>query len=100
MTRLLNTPIMGPSAKTVASSWIDMLAGLSGEYIFKIPPDFCANAGPAVAEATRIGTARAIAPRYGFIFVYLPFESRRPLSGLLRRMRATRRARRPQSASR
>src|SRR5215468_9762529 len=45
MTRLLKTPIIGPSAKTVASSWIDMLAGLSGEYIFRMPPDFCANAG-------------------------------------------------------
>src|SRR5580692_2095157 len=72
MTRLLNTPIIGHSAKTVASSWIDMLAGLSGEYIFKIPPDFCANAGPGAAEATRIGTAIAIAPRCGFIRVYLP----------------------------
>src|SRR6266436_9272489 len=27
--RLLKTPIMGPSAAMVASSWIDMLAGLS-----------------------------------------------------------------------
>ena len=29
MTRLLKTPIIGPSAAIVASSWIDMLAGLS-----------------------------------------------------------------------
>src|SRR5713226_4610885 len=29
MTRLLKTPIIGPSAAKVASSWIDMLAGLS-----------------------------------------------------------------------
>jgi len=28
MTRLLNTPIIGRWAKTVASSWMDMLAGL------------------------------------------------------------------------
>src|SRR5712691_10380129 len=33
MTRLLNTPIIGPWAKIVASSRIDMLAGLSMEYI-------------------------------------------------------------------
>src|SRR5215510_12968939 len=44
-TRLLNTPIIGPSAKTVASSWIDMLAGLSGLYILNMPPGFWANAG-------------------------------------------------------
>src|SRR6184192_1972360 len=35
ITRLLNTPIIGPSATKVASSWIDMLAGLSGLYIFR-----------------------------------------------------------------
>src|SRR5207302_5411560 len=29
MTRLLKTPIIGPRAAKVASSWIDMLAGLS-----------------------------------------------------------------------
>src|SRR5215469_10197486 len=49
MTRLLNTAIIGPSAKTVASSWIDMLAGLSGEYILRVPPDFCATAVLAAA---------------------------------------------------
>src|SRR5215472_6809094 len=48
---LLNTPIIGPSAKTVASSWIDMLAGLSGLYIRNIPPCFCANAASAAASA-------------------------------------------------
>src|SRR6266851_333113 len=37
MTRLLNTPIIGPSANTVDSSWIDMLAGLSGLYILRMP---------------------------------------------------------------
>jgi hypothetical protein len=29
--RLLNTPIIGPTAKMVASSKMDMVAGLSGE---------------------------------------------------------------------
>ena len=47
MTRLLNTPIIGPIANTVASSWIDMLAGLSGVYIRRMPPCFWANAVPA-----------------------------------------------------
>jgi hypothetical protein len=40
MTRLLKTPIIGRSAKTVASSRIDMLAGLSTVYIFRMPPAF------------------------------------------------------------
>src|SRR6266436_4144124 len=43
-TRLLKTPIIGRSAKTVASSRIDMLAGLSTVYIFRMPPCFWANA--------------------------------------------------------
>src|ERR1700756_3448719 len=50
ITRLLKTPIIGPSAKTVASSWIDMLAGLSGEYILRIPPDFWASAGSTASS--------------------------------------------------
>src|SRR5229473_7695752 len=45
-TRLLNTPIIGPSATNVASSWSDMLAGLSGEYILRMPPAFWARTGP------------------------------------------------------
>src|SRR5713101_6289385 len=60
MTRLLNTPIIGPSAKTVASSWIDMLAGLSGLYILRIPPGFCAHAAPPVVAASSTAPAIAI----------------------------------------
>jgi hypothetical protein len=60
MTRLLNTPIIGPSAKTVAFSWIDMLAGLSGEYILRIPPDFCATAGSAVSNPAIATHARSL----------------------------------------
>ena len=37
---------IGPSAKTVDSSKIDMLAGLSMLYIFRTPPGFCADAVP------------------------------------------------------
>jgi hypothetical protein len=79
MTRLLKTAIIGRSANTVASSWIDMLAGLSGEYILRMPPAFCANAGSAVT-ATSNGTAIANAPRYDFISVKLLFAvGRRPI---------------------
>ena len=45
MTRLLNTPIIGPSAAIVDSSWIDMLAGLVIIGIRSTPPDFSAEAG-------------------------------------------------------
>jgi hypothetical protein len=40
MTRLLKIPIIGRSDAMVASSWIDMLAGLSGLNIFRMPPGF------------------------------------------------------------
>src|ERR1700730_17410968 len=59
MTRLLKTPIIGPSAKTVDSSWIDMLAGLSGLYILKIPPCFWANAVSARDNASKSAPAAA-----------------------------------------
>src|SRR6202011_550534 len=82
MTRLLNTPIIGPSAKTVASSWIDMLAGLSGLYIFKMPPRFWAHAASAANIATNNETAAANPRRLRFISVYLPQLSRgRPPHG-------------------
>src|SRR5690348_18459210 len=42
ITRLLNTPIIGPNVEIVDSSWIDMLAGLSRCGILRMPPDFCA----------------------------------------------------------
>jgi hypothetical protein len=43
---------MGLSAKTVASSRIDMLAGLSTVYIVRVPPAFWADAGAAASIAT------------------------------------------------
>jgi len=45
----LNTAIAGFSAELRASSWIDMLAGLSYWKIRKVPPAFCAIAGDASA---------------------------------------------------
>src|SRR5438874_1031294 len=59
MTRLLNTPIIGPSAKTVASSWIDMLAGLSALYILRMPPAFCAKAALPAQNDSNSGVTAA-----------------------------------------
>src|SRR6516225_4564917 len=71
MTRLLKTPIIGPSAKNVISSWIDMLAGLSRLYIFRMPPGFWANvASPADIPTNNKVTANA--QRLGFISSGLP----------------------------
>src|SRR5262249_44748645 len=54
--RLLNTPIIGPWPAMVASSWIDMLAGLSKKKTFRMPPCFCADAGAAPHSiSTRTG---------------------------------------------
>jgi hypothetical protein len=84
MTRLLKTPIIGPSEKTVASSWIDMLAGLSGLYIFKMPPCFSANAASTANIARNNEHAAAKPRRFGFISVHLPlaFAGRRAASRL------------------
>ena len=76
MTRLLNTPIIGRSAEPVASSCSDMLAGLSKNEIFRMPPDFCAAAGPVTAPitASAIDNAQALAqPQTCRLIVFLPF---------------------------
>jgi hypothetical protein len=52
-TRLLNTAMTGRSANTVASSWIDMLAGLSMVCSRRMPPCFWACAAPIAASRTR-----------------------------------------------
>ena len=78
MTRLLKTPIIGRSETIVASSWIDMLAGLSGSYIFSTPPGFWVNAGLATTAASN-GAASAYARRYRVISVHLPFTAKRPI---------------------
>ena len=66
-TRLLKTAITGRVAAGVASSWIDMLAGLSIIYCRKIPPCFCADTGTAIAIAM-ITPAAAIKTRNFFAF--------------------------------
>ena len=50
-TRLLNTPIIGPTAKMVASSRMDMLAGLSGEWTFERAPGLLRQDGAAGSHA-------------------------------------------------
>src|SRR6516165_1300639 len=91
MTRLLKTPIIGRSETIVPSSWIDMLAGLSGSYIFRMPPGFCANATLAAAETMSIGAAIANALRSRFIAVFLPlFVAGLPLPSILETQRRLR----------
>src|SRR5437879_2682752 len=60
MTRLLNTPIIGPSVAIVDSSWIDILAGLVPSGIRRMPPDFCASAGAAPRVAASIVAPRMV----------------------------------------
>src|SRR5271170_1095033 len=61
MTRLLKTPIAGRNAAPVASSSSDMLAGLSKNEIFRMPPAFCASAGLPAHIATSSALATAVA---------------------------------------
>src|SRR5262252_4823107 len=51
ITKLLNTPIIGIEVEMVASSWIDMLGGLSRCRPCRMPPCFSANAVTAKAPA-------------------------------------------------
>jgi len=67
MTRLLNTPIIGPRAAIVDSSWIDMLAGLSPEGIRRIPPGFWAKAEPLSHRLASNPPAAAKLRRFAFI---------------------------------
>src|SRR5712691_13333675 len=72
ITRLLKTPIIGRNAANVDSSCSETLAGLSKNGTLRIPPDFCATAGPATNKTASTGPTVANAPRLRFIFVYLP----------------------------
>src|SRR4029077_337307 len=83
ITRLLNTPIIVPWPAIVASSWIDMLAGLSKKYIFRMPPDFWASAGVATT-VTASAKAAAFHQRTNCIMCYSPFQQARldaPVAG-------------------
>src|SRR5437764_9695180 len=57
MTRLLNTPIIGPNVDIVDSSWIDMLAGLSRCGTRRTPPAFCAQAAGRPGRASSTAAA-------------------------------------------
>src|SRR5260370_3684063 len=69
MTRLLKTCIIGCKVARVASSRIDMLAGLSKCDSLNTPPDFCAYAPPAPAMAA-VSTPSAATIRQ--VLVMLP----------------------------
>jgi hypothetical protein len=63
MTRLLKTPIIGRLTAPVASSCIDIEAGLSKYDMIRTPPDFCASAIGA-ASASDNANAAAKHPRF------------------------------------
>src|SRR4051812_17676067 len=72
MTRLFITPIIGRSATTVVSSWIDIEAGLSMMYCRSMPPDFWAAAGLPTSPKIAIPTAAPKMPRFAVIARFLP----------------------------
>src|SRR5437870_2972007 len=76
MTRLLNTPIIGPRVAIVDSSWIDMLAGLSPEGILKMPPGFWAKAEAPAHTAARSPPAAANVRRFAFICLHPSLRAR------------------------
>src|SRR5436853_5279566 len=63
MIRLLNTPIIGPSAAIVDSSWIDIEAGLVTNGMRRMPPDFSAAAVPAAVVASSSAAAKFVMVR-------------------------------------
>jgi hypothetical protein len=68
---LLKTPIIGACDPMVASSRIDIVGGLSGSYILRMPPDFCAAAGRANAIA--VTAAMAVASLSQLRIGFAPF---------------------------
>src|SRR5205085_1834548 len=60
MTRLLKTPIIGPSAAIVDSSWIDIEAGLVTNGMRRMPPDFSAATVPAPMIASTNAAAKFV----------------------------------------
>src|SRR5215471_8593193 len=66
MTRLLKTPIIGRLTAPVASSCIDIEAGLSKCDMIRTPPDFCASAVGA-ASASNNANAATNPPRFRLI---------------------------------
>src|SRR5882762_1559408 len=83
MTRLLNTPIIGPSVAIVDSSWIDIEAGLVPSGIRRMPPDFCATASPGPRVAPSIVARRMVIGKHLLPATLrrVPGESRDPPIG-------------------
>src|SRR5690348_8864027 len=63
MTRLLKTPIIGPSAAIVDSSWIDIEAGLVTNGMRRMPPYFSALAAAVPVAASISATATVVMVR-------------------------------------
>jgi hypothetical protein len=83
MTRLLNTPIIGPKTAIVDSSWIDMLAGLSPDGIRKMPPGFWARAGSHASRLANNPPPAAKLRRFAVIRLHpLRRATRRPSTGI------------------
>src|SRR5208282_4365579 len=79
MTRLLNTPIIGCTVARVASSRIDMLAGLSKCDSLRTPPCFWASAGPPAKMAIADPNTTVSAPSFPIISdPLLPLVTRQP----------------------
>src|SRR6266568_5803601 len=85
MTRLLNTAIIGLSANAVASSRIDIEAGLSGLNIRRMPPGFCACAGLLARNAQSRAPTMARYRRQGFIALPSRVRKSGPPEGRSRR---------------
>jgi hypothetical protein len=80
MTRLLKRPIIGRLTAPVASSCIDIEAGLSKCDMIRTPPDFCASAIGA-ASASDTANAAANPPRFRVIAHTSPGSRARPNGG-------------------
>src|SRR5271157_3984721 len=70
MTRLLNTPIIGPSTAIVDSSWSDTLARLVPSGILRTPPGFCARAGSHIDRTASAPHASAMFRNFVFICLH------------------------------
>src|ERR1700738_2340998 len=70
MTKLLNTPIIGPRATIVDSSWSDTLARLVPSGILRTPPGFCARAAACIDRPASAPHASAMLRSLAFICLH------------------------------
>src|SRR2546430_15474995 len=64
---IVEDPIIGVAVDRVASSWVDMLAGLSPWGILSTPPDFCASTASGADMAMNNAPTAARVRTYRFI---------------------------------